>query len=503
MSSLPQSPGGGVPIRTLVALTILSLLFPLSSLAGATDPLPDLIVRDVFVPPIEAGDTLLVLAYVENLGGPASSGFRVAFALDGVVFSEQTFPAGMPGGANFTASASAWAVASGWHNATVTVDAANEVIESNETHASNVGSTMFYVPPAGPDLVAQVLSVTGARFEGEPGSAKLRFQNVGVSTTANLTVVTEIDGVAHERSNILLSGNGSTEATAAIPPLNAGVHIFRARIDTEGNVSDVNTSNNVAEATIFVAPASDLVPRIVSLAPMHVLGAPHPTRYDATVEVCNVGAARSSNGSERFSVSGATIGYHSLSRSLPDVLPGACVTRSVAFDAPGVIGAFTFGVHVGADDQVESANDHASVNGSRGVDGVGVGIVLPGGVLWAPNQIDTLGSLVQGPPTGFLAGTVVTAANATETAICRPQVCEQWTGDYGTGQLKACRAPPTSNIPANLLWTAFHPDDPRFHPIVDPLLVDLPQTGIRPCDAPAPSERFDDAVDLIVAQLDA
>lgn len=445
---------------------------------GAPTPTQaDLAVKDVRVDQgATEGGNMTARAALHNLANTSvPAGFRVDFAVDGVVRLSQSYPEGMPAGYSLQIAAVLPAPSAGTHVLTVTADAGHELTEPNETN--NAGDASFFVASAGPNLAAFLdLPPTQSLLEDHFIDARGEVANVG-SESANVNITSEwrLDGQLVERvvTPAGLPAQARYPFFASIGPLEVGQHVLTFTVDVDGNFSETEESDNLATRVFNVSEAAQ-----VSVDSLVVTREPTPwgqadplARYVADIDVCNRGAPTLSGGLFLGLYSNTTVtSWRDVNTTRLDLDRDECRHLRFAFEAWAAIGDFHVAAIATSMNDGRSDDDRRDAAVSRLVEGRGGVVVLGGPAPASPtvratepiawNAIENVGNMLNGNAPRALAET---AANATYTnpvwrcadpAYANHVVCMQLNGEIGFGQLRACRPPAFPNLLATVVYTA-------------------------------------------------
>jgi len=207
---------------------------------------PDLMVSEIFVVPegvIAPDQDVTFTATVTNDGaGPVVDGFRVSFAMDGVVVLNRDLNTIIPSGEDVTVKY-AWRAAAGSHSLTVTADALSKVDETFEDNNSKVHVLDEILDTIAPELTG-TFPVNGASVsKAETVTVTLADKHGSVDDASVIQnfLVTDAEGEAVE--GIVTETNDLFAFTPSVMPLPDGSYsVGVTAFDDSGNSKEYTFS---------------------------------------------------------------------------------------------------------------------------------------------------------------------------------------------------------------------------------------------------------------------
>lgn len=237
-----------VPAAALLALAL--------GAAAQAVPAPDLTVRGLGLLPERPadGDAVTFNATLVNRGTAVASNARLAFLVDGTLYSTSPPVVLLPGMAINVSTPVPWTARAGAHDVRAVADPQGEVAETDETN--NEASLAFEVG-ARPNLRVAALAVEPARPRaGEEVVVNATVENAGRGAAGAFHVRLTVDGA--EVANASLPGLGPGERTRVVGRWNAtaGAHLAAASADWLGEVDETDEGDNQRSAPFTVDPAA-------------------------------------------------------------------------------------------------------------------------------------------------------------------------------------------------------------------------------------------------------
>ncbi|MCC6317221.1 MAG: hypothetical protein IT361_05960 [Gemmatimonadaceae bacterium] len=314
----------------------------------------DLVAGAVTVTPSNPSTSHVVTlsASVSNVGNTAASSVGWRFLVDGQVVGSGSIPSlGATGNAPVSAT-TANPLAAGSHTATLEVDHANAIVESDET---NNTATQSFTVSATPviDLVAGAVTVSPANpTTSDVVTLSASVSNVGNTAASSVGWRFLVDGQVVGSGSIpsvAATGSSAVSVTTA-NPLSMGSHTTVLEVDHANAIVESNETNNTATQSFTVSPAQfmDLVPGTVTVSPTT------PTTSQVvtvSASVRNVGNTGATNVGWRVLVDGQV--------AANGVIPSLAAAASALVNATA--GPFGAGQHI-AVLEVDPANTVAESN---------------------------------------------------------------------------------------------------------------------------------------------
>lgn len=281
----------------------------------------------------------------------------------------------------------------GSHDATMVVDPADEIAETDES--DNTAMTEFVIGPADPeagvDLVVGPIDAPATSFDGENVGLWVRFGNAGNATGSSSFVIEfRLDGQTMKRNSwppgIPAGWMGWDYASFKIS--GEGAHVIEVVIDADGQMVETNETNNVANATVVVEPPSRVSVSVdLRRLPLTTEAGDvrHPlSRWEAIVQLCEDSGVTARYVETTFAVHAGNgrsqgVGSEHLGTRWEDTIAGnTCIEYVVRFDSPGAVGDFTFVADAWAPNDITPEDNHAEEAGYNLVEGEGGVVVGPG-----------------------------------------------------------------------------------------------------------------------------
>ncbi|MFE1381818.1 discoidin domain-containing protein [Streptomyces sp. NPDC058740] len=237
---------------------------------GVPAPNPNLTVTGLTsspAAPVES-DRITVSATVRNSGPSAAAASRTALRLGGSTVA--TVPVGaLAPGAETTVSADIGAREAGSYELSAVADAANEVIEQNETDNTYTRPTALVVKPVqSADLVtAGVTTTPSSPAAGDTVTFKVAVKNQGNQPTADGAHAVAL-ALVDDKGATVTTLNGShsgviaagATATVSLGPWTAanGSYTVRTVIADDANELPVKRENNTSTRPLFVGRGADM-----------------------------------------------------------------------------------------------------------------------------------------------------------------------------------------------------------------------------------------------------
>ncbi len=268
------------------------------------------------------GENVTLTATVINDGNASASNFIVQFFLDGDQLGGNISVVGLDANESTEISSETWNATEGDHNATVIVDAGDDVNESNE--ADNELTVAFTVEgeqtedPGQADLIAGEPSLDPTDpAPGDNVTFTATVSNGGNASAGNFTVQFLLDG-EQLGENITIEGlaaNESIEITSEAWNASEGDHNVTVVVDAGDAVNESDESNNEATTSFTVEASSeeppeegtqaDLIAEALSVDPSD----PEPgENVTFRANVSNVGNASAGNFTVQFLLDGEQLG---------------------------------------------------------------------------------------------------------------------------------------------------------------------------------------------------
>jgi subtilase family serine protease len=227
-------------------------------------PPPDLIVQDIAWSTSEAsaGDTVTFTATLKNRGNGPSGAAAVSFYVDGDHVATADLPEIEPDGV--VTSTFAWVAEAGTHNINITADATDRITESDETNNGReaVYATLtpdLYFKDAGWLMEDPLIDddVTFTITVGNQGTGAAAASRLEYSVDDGPALYLDVGGLA-------IGGTTEVSFTAR---LETGSHSVTANIDADGDIGELDETNN--ETTLdFSTNVPDLVVKAITWAPL-------------------------------------------------------------------------------------------------------------------------------------------------------------------------------------------------------------------------------------------
>ena len=245
---------------------------------------------------------------IVNTGeGSTLRDFSVRFEVDGVAIGSRLVTGGLSTGEQVSVSR-VWTSEGGIHTATVVVDEADAVTESDEQNNQLIEQLPEVVAP---DLIVfEVTWSPAAQFsDGEEIPVFATLLNTGSGATLrDFSVRFEVDGVFI--GSYLVTGGltaGQFKVASQLWTSQVGIHILTATVDETNAVEGTDENNNTLSATMPNVPATDLVVISIAWVPAPGINAGEEVTFTATVKnISENSTTRDFN--VRFEIDNAFIG---------------------------------------------------------------------------------------------------------------------------------------------------------------------------------------------------
>jgi subtilase family serine protease len=264
------------------------------------------------------GDTVTFTVNITNQGSGRASSFYVAHYVDDVQLNSTSLT-GLDAGASVNDTYN-WKVENGVHVFRAVVDASSIVAESNENN--NESSVKF--APAMPDLaVSSVMWWPADPSPGREVTFSINIENVGTLSAGPSRVAYYIDDQPAGYIDIgwLEAGRSVTEELPWMA--SGGEHSFKIVADAANQVTEVDEANNTRVVNL---PPPDLTVPDITWSP---LGAAEGDTVTFKATIKNEGNSRSISSKVGCYIDGDLLA----SQDLPEIDPGATVTREFTWEA--------------------------------------------------------------------------------------------------------------------------------------------------------------------------
>jgi subtilase family serine protease len=215
--------------------------------------MPDLSITNVTWTPAEipAGEDIVFVFDIENLGGVTAGPTRLVYYADDVIAGFNDIESILPRAKvnqSFT-----WPSSGGQHNITISADSKDQITEIDETN----NTVTIKVPP--PDLTVQEVSYSPQdAVSGATVDISASITNNRGSTSPASSVMFYVDGSSIGAKPLPALEDGQTAAVTFPWTAEPGTHTFKVVADIYKTVMETDETNNEA-STEYVTSTPDLV----------------------------------------------------------------------------------------------------------------------------------------------------------------------------------------------------------------------------------------------------